>query len=184
MCGGLPQWCFTFGISVDFHHPRDFFQIYLVLPSRLRANIDAFFDAEHIINLFLGCIKTNVMEGGSPPALLCPGEVTSGILCPILGSSIQKWKDIQSSEGLQNWLGAWSFSCVRKGWKTWDSSTHGEGWEVISSLFTNIYSQVNGSRLFSVVCSNRTKGNGDWNTLEHRKHGTGTQAGKTSLLWG
>ena len=28
-------------------------------------------------------------QGGDPPSLLCPGETTFGILCPVLGSSVQ-----------------------------------------------------------------------------------------------
>ena len=30
------------------------------------------------------------VKGGGPPPLLCPGEATSGILCPILGFPDQK----------------------------------------------------------------------------------------------
>jgi len=32
----------------------------------------------------LGCIKKNIVTS----TLLCPGEATSGVLCPILGSSV------------------------------------------------------------------------------------------------
>ncbi|GAB0183888.1 mitochondrial enolase superfamily member 1 [Grus japonensis] len=45
-------------------------------------------------NVILGCIKKSVAsrstEGAYPHPLLCPGEATSGIWCPVLGSPIQE----------------------------------------------------------------------------------------------
>ena len=43
-------------------------------------------------NGILGCIEESVQQvkGGDPPPLLCPGQATSGILSPVLGSLLQE----------------------------------------------------------------------------------------------
>ncbi|GAB0183870.1 mitochondrial enolase superfamily member 1 [Grus japonensis] len=45
-------------------------------------------------NGILGCIKKSVAsrstEGAYPRPLLCPGEATSGILCPVFGTPVQE----------------------------------------------------------------------------------------------
>jgi len=51
------------------------------------------------------------VEGGDPPALLCPWEVTSVVLCPDLGFSVQeRWgttgKDPMVNHKDDRWSGA------------------------------------------------------------------------------
>ncbi|PKU46216.1 hypothetical protein llap_3490 [Limosa lapponica baueri] len=45
------------------------------------------------INAILGCIKksmTSKWKRGSPPPLLCPGQATSGVLCPVVDYPLQE----------------------------------------------------------------------------------------------
>jgi len=42
-------------------------------------------------NRTLGCIEwSQQVKGGSPSPLLCPSEALSGVLCPVLVSSLQE----------------------------------------------------------------------------------------------
>ena len=57
-------------------------------------------------------------EGGDSPHLLCPNGARSGVLCPVLGSQVQK--DRELLERVQWWATdmnrAWSIALLRKGW--------------------------------------------------------------------
>ena len=78
---------------------------------------------------------------------------------------------MESSGRPQTGWETWNVSFLRKGWKTWGCSAWGgDDW---GEDFISVYkylkcgSQVDEARLFSVVPSNRTRGNGQ--KLEHRE---------------
>ena len=109
------------------------------------------------------------VEGGCPSPLVCPGEATSGKLCPVLGSSVKEWQRTAGGNPgqLQRWLRAQSISCMRKGWETWVCWT----WRRLRGDLINAYkylkdrNQVDGARLFSpkwAVGTNWNKGSFIW----------------------
>lgn len=78
----------------------------------------------------------------SSPSTL-PSEATSGgVLCAVLGSSVQEtqnhWRE--SSRGPQRWFQAWSISLMREGWETWDClAWKRANWDGILSTLRNIW---------------------------------------------
>jgi len=56
------------------------------------------------------------VEGGDLPPLLCPGEVRSGVLCPVLVSTVQERQETstESNRVPERLVRIWSISIMRK----------------------------------------------------------------------
>lgn len=90
--------------------------------------------------------------------LLSTGEATPGVLFPFLDSPIPKRHE--GTGRLPRWSGDRNTSPVRKGWEKWDCSA----WKRGGSVEVVCKYQVGGNegeeaRLFSVVPTDRTRGN-------------------------
>ena len=67
--------------------------LFFLVNKRLAMSLQCALVAKKV-NRILGCIKkimaSRSVEGGDPPPLFCPTEVTFRIMCPFLGSPLQK----------------------------------------------------------------------------------------------
>ena len=91
---------------------------------------------------------------------IAQGPLSQHVNSVSMGEMWTSWR--QSSEGLQRWWQHWSISPARKGWESWDCLT----WKRVVSvrvllMFVNTWREgTRRARLFSVVPSDRTRGNG------------------------
>jgi len=111
------------------------------------------------------------VKGGDFPSLLCPGEPTFRLLCPVLGSLVQERQESFRRSPAEDCIDMWGLEHhhMRKGWETWDSSV----WRSLRRDLTTTYEHLkHGSRgdedgIFLVVSNSRTRDNGQ--ELHHRK---------------
>ena len=82
----------------------------VLMDSRLAMSQQCALVAKHTSGI-LGCIKKSCQQikEGDPPPLLCTGKATCGVLCPVLGSPVEKnrnllgvkWRATKITKGLE-----------------------------------------------------------------------------------
>ena len=123
----------------------------------------------------LGYIKESGQQGkgGDPPPLLCPGEATSAVLCPVLGSSVQERqgtsKESPAEGHRDDWgTGALPYEERLRHLRLPSLEERRPRQDLINAYkYLKGRTQVDEKRLFSAVPSDRTRSNR--HKLEHKK---------------
>ena len=91
---------------------------------------------------------------------LCPGEATSGALCPVLGSPAQGWGTSRESPGERDRDGR-GLQHLLRGERLRELGLFSLEKRRLTADMISAYQYLQGgARLYSVVCSNRTRGSG------------------------
>lgn len=84
------------------------------------AKLSQFLERHHSFSLgkkvCLGALKSKrkEIEGGNSAPLLSPGEASAGVLCPLLGPSVQESPGVNPQGGLWRCCRVWNTSLMRE----------------------------------------------------------------------